>query len=112
MTPLHGYKIKSLELIPYMDLISNDLISNPFSFELHTRDEIMHFSEHNSKHDIDLEKGENCWMDGLVRVLRPFNSISVISRRWEDEHERLCAMKRRLGSGRISPPTGFEPATP
>ena len=50
--------------------------------------------------------------DGWVRVLRPFNSISVISRRWKDEHERLCAMKCRLGSGRISPPAGFEPATP
>ena len=44
-------------------------------------------------------------------VLRPFNSISVISRRWEGEHERLCAMKRRLGSGRISPTAGFEPVT-
>ena len=33
------------------------------------------------------------WMDGWVRVLRPFNSISVISRRWKGEHERLCAMK-------------------
>ena len=42
-------------------------------------------------------------MDGWVRVLRPFNSISVISRRWKGEHERLCAMK---------PPAGFEPATP
>ena len=52
------------------------------------------------------------WMDGWVRVLRPFNSISVISRRWKGEHERLCAMKRRLGSGRISSPAGFEPATP
>ena len=51
-------------------------------------------------------------MDGWVRVLHPFNSISVISRRWKGEHERLCAMKRRLGSGRISPPAGFEPATP
>ena len=51
-------------------------------------------------------------MDGWVRVLRPFNSISVILRRWKGEHERLCAMKRRLGSGRISPPAGFEPATP
>ena len=40
------------------------------------------------------------------------NSISVISRRWKGEHERLCAMKRRLGSGRISPPAEFEPATP
>ena len=50
--------------------------------------------------------------DGWVRVLRPFNSISVTLRRWMDEHERLCAMKRRLGSGRISPPAGFEPATP
>ena len=51
-------------------------------------------------------------MDGWVRVLRPFNSISVISRRWKGEHEWLCAMKRRLGSGRISPPARFEPATP
>ena len=46
------------------------------------------------------------------RILRPFNSISVISRRWKGDYERLCAMKRRLGSGRISPPAGFEPATP
>ena len=55
---------------------------------------------------------EDWWMDGWVRVLHPFNSISVISRRWKGEHERLCAMKRRLGSGRISPPVGFEPTTP
>ena len=47
-------------------------------------------------------------MDGGVRVLCPFNSISIISRRWKGEHERLCAMKRRLGSGRISPPAGYE----
>ena len=33
------------------------------------------------------------WMDGWVRVLHPFNSISVILRRWKGEHERLCAMK-------------------
>ena len=51
-------------------------------------------------------------MDGWVRVLHPFNSISVISRWWKGEHERLCAMKHRLGSGRISPPMGFEPVTP
>ena len=39
-----------------------DLIIDPsyFSFELHTRDEIKHFSEHNPKHVINLEKGENC----------------------------------------------------
>ena len=54
----------------------------------------------------------NFRMDGWVRVLRPFNSISVISRRWKGEHERLCAMKHRLGSRRISPPAGSEPATP
>ena len=51
-------------------------------------------------------------MDGWVRVLRPFNSISVTLRQWKDEHERLCAVKRCLGSGRILPPAGFEPATP
>ena len=50
----------------------------------------------------------NGWMDELGF----YNSISVISRRWKGEHEKLCAMKRRLGSGRISPPAGFEPATP
>ena len=44
----------------HFDLILHDLISNTFSFELHTRDEIIHFSEHNPKHDINLEKGENC----------------------------------------------------
>ena len=51
-------------------------------------------------------------MDGCVRVLRSFDSISVISRWWKGEHERLCAMKRHLGSGRISTPAGFEPVTP
>ena len=38
--------------------------------------------------------------------------FSVISRRWKGEHERLYAMKRHLGSRRISPPVGFEPMTP
>ena len=40
--------------------IQFDLINYSFSFELHTRDEIIHFSEHNPKHVINLEKGENC----------------------------------------------------
>ena len=48
------------------------------------------------------------WMDELGFYVP--DSISVISRRWKVEHERLCAMKRRLG--RISPPARFEPATP
>ena len=58
------------------------------------------------------QESKHGWMDGWVRVLRPFNSISVISRWWKGEHERLCAMTCRLGSRRISPPAGFEPATP
>ena len=38
-----------------------DLIySSSFSFKLHTRDEIIHFSEHNPKHDTNHEKDENC----------------------------------------------------
>ena len=41
----------------YFDLI---IEPNSFSFELHTRDEIMHFPEHNRKYNINLEKGENC----------------------------------------------------
>ena len=35
-----------------------DLITDSFSFELYTRGEIMHFSEHNPKHNINLEKDE------------------------------------------------------
>ena len=42
----------------------------------------------------------------------PFNSISIISGRWKSQHERLCAMKRFLGSERTSSPAGFEPVTP
>ena len=49
-----------------------DLIySSSFSFELHTKDEIIHFSEHDSKHDIILEKGENC-----VLVYKQFPTIT------------------------------------
>ena len=42
------------------DLIGASSYGNPFSFELHTIGEIIHFSEHNPKHDINLEKDENC----------------------------------------------------
>ena len=61
------------------------------------------------------EQSTYCKMDGWIDELRfyvPSKRISVISRRWKGEHERLCAMKRRLGSGKFSPPAGFEPATP
>ena len=44
----------------HFDLIGSILSSISFSFELHTRDEIIHFSEHNPKRNINLEKGENC----------------------------------------------------
>ena len=42
----------------HFDLIYSGSLS--FLFELHTREEIIHFSEHNPKHDINLKKGENC----------------------------------------------------
>ena len=35
-------------------------------------------------------------MDGGPAILRPFNSISVISGRCMDDNERLCAMELRL----------------
>ena len=43
-----------------------------------------------------------------------FKSGSVISGRWKGEHEILWAMKRRLGSGRISrdPKSGALTARP
>ena len=47
-----------------------------------------------------------------LRLNVPFNSISFISGRWNDEHEKLYAMKRRLGSEIISPPAALEPETP
>ena len=47
-----------------------DVICNSFSFELHTRGEIIHFSEHNPKHDINQKKGENCL---LVDIRNPSN---------------------------------------
>ena len=37
---------------------------------------------------------------------------SVISEGWKGEHERLLAMKRLLGSERISPAARFEPWAP
>ena len=52
------------------------------------------------------------WMDELGFYAPSTVSISVISRRWKGEHERLCAMKRCLGSERILLPAGFEPVTP
>ena len=39
--------------------ITRDRRDSSFSFELHTRDEIIHFSEHNPKRNINLEKDEN-----------------------------------------------------
>ena len=50
------------------------------------------------------------WRDELQFNV-PFNRISFISERWNGEHKKLCAMKRRLGSEIISPP-GLEPETP
>ena len=40
--------------------LTRDRRFRSFSFELHTRDEIILFTEHNPKHDFNLEKGENC----------------------------------------------------
>ena len=38
------------------------------------------------------------WMDDAILCL--FNSFSVISGRWADDNERLCAMEPRLWLGR------------
>ena len=52
----------------------------------------------------------NNWMDDL-QVYVIFNSISVISGRWSDDNERLCAMESRLRLKRSSPQAGLEPTT-
>ena len=41
-------------------VLTRDRRDSSFSFELHAKDEIIHYSEHNPKRDINLEKGENC----------------------------------------------------
>ena len=48
------------------------------------------------------------WMDDL-RFYILFNSISVISRRWADDNERLCAMKTLLRLKRSPPQAGLDP---
>ena len=50
------------------------------------------------------------WMDDL-RFYVLFNSISVISGRWADDNERLCAMEPRLRLKRSSPQAGLELTT-
>ena len=48
------------------------------------------------------------WMDDL-RFYVPFNSISVISGRWADDYERLCAMEPRLRLRRFRLGRGSKP---
>ena len=69
------FKIKE----PGTYTIHFDLIPNLFSFHLHTRDEIIHFSEHNPKHDINLEKGENCILsiNEIPRIITTGSKIYV-----------------------------------
>ena len=43
------------------------------------------------------------WMDGLLAILRPFNSISVVSGQWVDNNERLYEMEPRLQLKRSLP---------
>ena len=50
------------------------------------------------------------WMDDL-RFYVLFNSISVISGRWADDNDRLCAMEPRLRLKRSSPRAGLELTT-
>ena len=54
----------------------------------------------NNEYRNDVEYSDRCvkGIHGRIDELGfyvPFNSISVIPRRWTGEHERLCAMKHR-----------------
>ena len=48
------------------------------------------------------------WMDDL-RFYVLFNSVSVISGRWADDNERLCAMEPGLRLGRFGLEQGSNP---
>ena len=50
------------------------------------------------------------WMDDL-RYYVIFNSVSVISGRWEVDNERLCAMELRLRLGRFRLERGLNSST-
>ena len=66
-----------------------------FSFRLHTRDEIMYFSEHNPKHDINLEKGETCVLmyreiPGIIRAgsnIYVYYNIQKWNKNWYYHHK-------------------------
>ena len=67
----------------HFDIIGSSYVNsshgNSFSFRLHTRGEIIHFSEHNPKRDINLEKGENCVLTtkDIPEIIRAGSKIYV-----------------------------------
>ena len=50
----------------------------------------------------------HAWMDDL-RIYVRFNSISVISGKWADDNERLCATEPRLRLRRFRLKRGSSP---
>ena len=56
----------------------------------------------------DIEECKNGWMDDLQLYVL-FNSFSVISGRWVDDNERLCAVEPRLWLGRVCHDWGLNP---
>ena len=48
-------------------------------------------------------------MDDLLAILRPSNSISVISGQWLGDNERLCSIEPRLRLERFPSQAGLEP---
>ena len=55
-----------------------------------------------------IEECKNGWMDDLLLYVS-FNSFSVISSRWVDGNERLCAVEPRLRLGRVCHDRGLNP---
>ena len=53
--------------------------SSSFSFELFTSGEVIHFSEHNPKRDINLMKDENCilMIEDMSRIITTGSNIYV-----------------------------------
>ena len=55
------------------------------------------------------EMGLKRWMDDCD--FTTFNTISVISGRWVDDNERLCAMEPNLRLKRSTPQAGLQDKT-
>ena len=66
------------------------------------------YSCQKSKAEASGAQGEGRWIDGsITAILRLFQRISIISKQWEGDKERLCEMEPRLSLKGFPPQAGI-----